>query len=187
MISIPTYLSKTLASHITTSKSEAVYKYAFEIILSTFSSALSILITGFLVHTIIPSSIFIIIYFTMRLYCGGYHSKTYFRCFISTNITHFAYIGLCLVLSVSCSYFRYALLIFDSITICCLAPVRNSKHPLSERKIRKGRKRALIQLFLSDCISVILLVLKTIFSNYIIGSLTAVAVLMIIPCCRKEV
>ena len=63
-----------------------LYKYGFELFYSTLFTAFSICILGILLFKLSFSTIFIIVFTSLRLVCGGYHAKTFGRCFFYSNL-----------------------------------------------------------------------------------------------------
>lgn len=66
-------------------RKEAVYTYGIEIILSTMIGISSILIVSGLLHEFKLGVIFLLVFAPLRVFTGGYHAVTYFRCFLISN------------------------------------------------------------------------------------------------------
>ena len=69
-------------------RKEAVYTYGIEIILSTMIGISSILIVSGLLHEFKLGVIFLLVFAPLRVFTGGYHAVTYFRCFLISNISY---------------------------------------------------------------------------------------------------
>lgn len=63
-----------------------VYVYGFDLLFTTMLSVLSILVLAFVLNLFLDGIIFILIFFVMCMFAGGYHSETHWGCFIVTNI-----------------------------------------------------------------------------------------------------
>lgn len=164
-----------------------VFIYGFELALSTISSIISILVISACLSILPTAIVFLISFCSLRMFCGGYHAKTYGRCFILTNIVYIVTIGCAFIserylLKVPLLIIGAVSLFFSVITIFVLAPVKNIHHPLSQEKYLKNRKRA--------CVLSVTLLLFTAFvlflgkeNTFVVISftLTAVAVMMIVP------
>lgn len=62
------------------------YEYGFELLISTISTLCTILILGLFGGYISHAIIFLLYFVPIRIAAGGYHAKSYGRCFILTNI-----------------------------------------------------------------------------------------------------
>lgn len=162
----------------------AVYVYGFELFFSSLSSACSIILLSLCFGRISDALLFLLLYVGLRLFCGGYHAETYARCFISTNLTF-----LCvLILAKSVVYFNAVcgtpvLTALSCALIFWLAPIRNVRHPLSERTYQRNRTAARALSLLVCALFFIAFFLCAPESCLSISSVSvaAVAVLMAIP------
>ena len=59
----------------------AVYEYGFQITIANITNALIVLLIGLITHSIVRVLIFYTVFLSMRMFCGGFHAKTYTRCF----------------------------------------------------------------------------------------------------------
>lgn len=161
-----------------------VYIYGIELLLSTLTSALSIIFVSTLFNSVQDGFIFLTIYIGLRLFCGGYHAQTHIRCFISSNITFFV----TWLFAKGLTYFylkgiAMVLVVVSASVIFALAPIRNKNHPLSDKAYKKNRKIAIL-------LTVIFFIVYS-YLNYVCypfriiavfsSSISAVAVLMVIP------
>jgi len=62
------------------------YEYGFELLISTISTFSTILILGLFGGYISQAIIFLLYFAPIRIAAGGYHAKSYGRCFILTNM-----------------------------------------------------------------------------------------------------
>ena len=162
---------------------KVIYKYGFQLSLSTAASMCSIIILGTVLGNISSALLFLSVFFFLRLFTGGYHAPTYARCFLLTNIVYLAVYGL----SQGLVYFRlFAFLpviaLASCVTIILLAPIQNKNHPMSETTYAKNRKVA-IGLATLETLLLLVLYLWESFHPYITVptmSLAAVAVMMLI-------
>ena len=162
---------------------KAIYKYGFQLSLSTAASMCSIVLLGAVLGNISSALLFLGIFFFLRLFTGGYHAPTYARCFLLTNTVYLAVYGL----SQGLVYFRLffflpVIALASCVIIVLLAPIRNRNHPLSETTYAKNRRTAIV-LSLLESLSLVILFLWEDFRPYItvpVLSLAAVAVMMLI-------
>ena len=57
-----------------------VYKYGFEILFSTILGICIVLILGLTAGSLMTSLIFIAVFCSLRIKCGGYHADSYLSC-----------------------------------------------------------------------------------------------------------
>lgn len=171
-------------SSLITETRKPIYVYGFELILSTLSSMVSILLLSALLSKFLTAVLFILIFYGFRFFCGGYHAKSYVRCFFSTNITYMC----TFLLATGLEYLNHGLvqtiLLLISVTIVIIfAPIKNEEHPISEAANKKNRKIALSLTLLLLISYFIMSVLNcpTDVLSILSSSITAVAVLMVIP------
>lgn len=162
----------------------AVYRYGFELTLSTTASMVSIVIVSFLLGSPLSSLLFLLFFITLRLFAGGYHAETYRSCFLTTNGTFLAVF----LLSSGLARFRQpalflALLLLSGAVVWALAPIRNKHHPLSEKTYQKNKKVARgLTLAAAVLISAVFWSSSSLlFLSVSVTSVMAVAILMIIP------
>lgn len=85
------FCAEKLIQHTNTPSShKPVFRYGIELTISTLSSILSVLFLSLLLNATIETIVFLIAYMSLRIWSGGYHAKTYARCFLSTNLTYLA-------------------------------------------------------------------------------------------------
>lgn len=64
-----------------------VYTYGFELIISTFLGLISIVLVSLIQFDLKTGLLFIYIFVPLRLFTGGYHAKTYGKCFVLSNLS----------------------------------------------------------------------------------------------------
>lgn len=150
--SIAEYCVSGLEKNLKVSEDEReVYVYGFELLLSTVINMIALLAVSLLVGNALYFVSFLVFFYSIRLFCGGFHAKTYIRCFILTNSVFILLITLTNIISnshVDVKAVILALLLLSATIIFILSPVRNVHHPYSEKKYRDFR-------VISRCLSVI--------------------------------
>lgn len=118
-----------------------VYIYGCELAMSTLLGVISMALLSFLLFRSTDILAFFVFFMLPRLFSGGFHAKTYGRCFILSNI-----LFLCYCLLVSCLTFlniwwiSYLLAALSSVVILRYAPIRNVKHPFSEVSYQRNKR-----------------------------------------------
>lgn len=159
-----------------------VFRYGFELTISTLSSILSVLTLSLLINATLETVVFLVTYIGFRLYCGGYHAKTYARCFLITNLIYLTVLTFSRILS---NWENLWIILFGiaatNIVILAWAPIKNKNHPLSEERYHKNKRIARTLLMVYDLVSILLFVFQNALIFIFSVSGAAVAVLMIIP------
>ena len=162
----------------------STFQYGFELILSTSCAIFSIFLISILLKDIFSSFAFLGIFFFLRLCSGGYHAPTYARCFVLTNTVYLlVYFFSRVLIKYELTILATIITLLSGIVIFILTPIRNKNHPISEKVYRKNMVISRILVTLETLVLVTLVILK-IQINYLsvpMLSLTAVAVMMIIP------
>lgn len=117
-----------------------VFVYGFEILFSTLFSLSSVTILSLLLGHIGYALFFLLFFFSLRLFCGGYHASTYAKCFIITNLTFLSTVAYTYLVMLTKLYFLMPVLFFlSAVIIWIFSPVQNENHPCSEKTLRKNK------------------------------------------------
>ena len=112
----------------------AVYEYGFQITIANITNALIVLLIGLITHSIVRVLIFYTVFLSMRMFCGGFHAKTYTQCFCLFGTTCL----LCTVAGYGVMEFTNVLsaavisVVLQGLCLYQMAPVENENHPLSK-------------------------------------------------------
>lgn len=157
------YCTEWLGRHCPISEEEKpIYIYGFELSISTLSSLASILLFSLIIGHISYALFFLLFFFTMRLFCGGYHASTYARCFIITNSIFLSTVALTeIVIKLNLITLMPILFGVSAVIVFIFSPIKNENHPCSEKTFLKNRK---ISRFLS-CSYLLLYMIMFFFLN----------------------
>lgn len=126
-----------------------IYIYGFELLFTTLLSAFSILGLSFIMDEISVGFIFIIFFFTIRLFTGGYHADTHIGCFVITNLIYITYLRLGnLMLDLP----LYINILAGTVVITYIwirAPIIHPNQPLSDKKRQNNKKYTHVSLILA--------------------------------------
>ncbi len=120
-----------------------VYVYGFELLISTLSSMTTVFCISLLINNPCYALFFFLFFFTLRLFTGGYHAKTYLRCFITTNLVFISTVLLtesALFLEIK-GIFPIPVIISTAI-IWIFSPIKNENHPCSDETYIKNKTKA---------------------------------------------
>ena len=140
LLKLSTYLTHYfIKKNIIKSNLSQIYIYGFQLTISTLCSLLSILLLSSFSNFIFGIT-FLLFFMPLRFCAGGYHSNTYQKCFILTN--------LCFLFTLFSSkiFYKYHLfnlnlsLFFISVILLWIyAPCENINNPLSNTYLEKNR------------------------------------------------
>ncbi len=134
LLKISEYVTNSFVNKkIINSNSADIYIYGFQLTLSTLFSIITIILISSLINFLF-GIIFCSFFMPLRFCAGGYHSKTYWNCFILTNLSFM------FVLFVSTFYLPLIIYIFNIFlsllfSLWFKAPCINKNNPLSDTYI----------------------------------------------------
>lgn len=186
--------AKTLAgclfrNYLIDEKQKPIYIYGFQLFLSSAAAMVSIFVLSCLLQAVYASFVFSAIFVSIRLFSGGYHAKTYGRCFIVSNSVFL----FCFFLARTIQKYHFdfvcpLLVCFSLLIIVTLAPIKHKNHPLSDATYQKNKKISRV-LALSESLCVLAAHAFSVlpaFTSLASVTLAAVAVMMIIPKCLER-
>lgn len=134
---------KLLKRTETANYSQDVYIYGIELFISTLAELIFILCTSLVFASFWEGAVFLVWFFTLRIFSGGYHAGTYRNCFLVTAGA-FLSIELMTGILVRVNYgsIIYCILVLAGAYIMIHAPLLHKKHPLSQEKMIKNGKIA---------------------------------------------
>lgn len=161
-----------------------ILTYGIKLFLSTMASTISICILSLLFQAFYTFLVFVVVFMSTRLFAGGYHAKTYRRCFLLTNSIYLlVYVFSILIPAFIQNVILPIIILGSAVTIIILAPIRHKNHPLTVATYKKNQKIAwIITLLISGTLLLMeFLIPTTCFLPFASITLMAVAVMMIIP------
>jgi accessory gene regulator B len=139
-----------------------IYKYGFELLISTLMNLLVIASISIILGTFLKSCLFLFSFIPLRLAAGGYHAKHHWSCILGFNIVFLLFILFLKILSLSYYlYYSFAAIMVSSLFIWSFAPVEAVNKPLTSTRRKNQRFRCLL---LSN-INLTLVLLFFIFPN----------------------
>lgn len=156
-----------------------IYRYGYEIFISSLISLLIVVSVGILMGNILESAVFYVVFVLTRQYCGGYHADTYLKCNVIFTIIYSAVLLFSNILLGFCNIFHVSMfLIVFLAAIWEFAPIDNENKRLSEYEKIKSRR---ISIALSLIWIIMSLVLYFIYTKLsIVFTLTLFSVTMLI-------
>ena len=147
--------------------SRNIYIYGFELFWWPTFCILSILMLSVIFGYLRLAATFLFFFIPIRIPAGGYHAKSYGRCFILTNSVAIICVAVSALLwKVEISeYIMWVLLLIAWGYIWINSPVESKGHPLRPERITKNRRYARILLLME---LVILLLFRSIHNSCVI-------------------
>lgn len=120
---------------------KGIYKYAFNIILSSLIHIATVMIIGLCFNLFIESLVFYFSFIAIRKFAGGYHAKTPVRCYMFSIILYIVSLELIGFICESqyCVIITIILELFSLVCIFAISSLDSNKHPLNLREKRVYR------------------------------------------------
>jgi accessory gene regulator B len=142
-----------LSNQIIEENKVVVCKWGINHILDTIFNITTFLIIGFLFKMPIETIVFTLGYIPLRIYAGGYHAKTPFRCWCLSNII--LVVSLMIAQNAEKYYITFgALSLIAVVILILLMPVKDIHKPLDQNDRKKYKKRGCAILAIEICLSV---------------------------------
>ncbi len=167
----------------------SIYIYGFELLISTTLCILCIILSGLFFNYIDLAITFLLFFIPVRITAGGYHAKTYKKCFFLTNFIALSVISsACYLSKINVFVIRLEINIITFISIIYIwenAPVVSGKKLLKKEQIKKNRHSAHIIVIIQ---SLILLLVNNCENNRVsyTAMVTTIAVAIMMNMYRKE-
>ena len=175
---ISTFLTKKFIQRgIVEPAKQDIYKTGLELIIADIINILLILTLGFITKSFIYACIYLIMFWTVRRFSGGFHAKTYAVCrivFIGTYISMIcisAVLHRWLLVSGVCNLIAFA-------TMYLFAPIPHPNKELNSKEKKANKLFAMITTLFCILISIILVLLGCKEGLIISLTLLAITILM---------
>lgn len=159
-----------------------VFVYGIEISISTIMSILLVTLVSIFALNIIQGLIFFSCFSSLRLFSGGYHSNTYFRC----NLLFTLICSLCLIVTKVVSLIEITiptillsfLLLF--IGFALFAPIQNNNKKIATNSVFKQKIKTLVILTIHSLLAIILFLIKKDYAVCVIVTDVCVFLLVLV-------
>ena len=155
---------KLFQKYITDDAQKEVYVYGATLILTTLLGIVSILLLSAIFFSIWDGVLFLTVFSVVRTSAGGYHCKTYLKCFLLSNAIFLGIMAVSLLFSYlptlptdTMRVLSGILFLVTWLYIFFNAPVVPINHALSKKKVLQNKLRArcsstIVSLFGVGCI-----------------------------------
>lgn len=160
---------------------QPVYQYGIELLVSNFISIVLIMTCGLILGRGLEAVVFLLCFIPVRLYSGGYHAKTYFRCDMTFL---FIFLGCTLVYQFFLYYPVFPVLLLTNIAAILItikyAPIENPGKPLTDEQKKQYKIVSISIIGFLSLLSIALWILGIAISMLIELTIFIVAILMIV-------
>lgn len=161
-----------------------LYIYGLELLFSSAVGTGLLLVFGIIFGALKESIIFIVVFSTLRIFSGGFHSRSFILCNIITvlNFVIILIIYQCFNETLF-SPFIYCSIFVLSFALCALfAPVENINNPIKGDLLKKHKTKSLIVIMIDAIVFIIFMrVFKITQITIMLPTLVSVDVFMVIP------
>lgn len=159
-----------------------VYQYGIETIISSLLNIALIAVISLLVQDFISGIVYLIFFIPLRIYSGGYHATSYFRCntaFVITFVLVFL-IGTSLS-TVFKNHIQIAevILLLSFIPVLIFSPVKNKHKKLSDSTAKKCRIISII-LYIVLALASIFFCSMEFYGSIMVMTLVSVSVMILV-------
>lgn len=185
---IITFLSKTIShflhkNNIIKEEELELYKYGFEIIISTILGFMITLLIGLIFQIILLSILYYVIFVVLRQLTGGYHADSYLKCNLVFSGVSFWVLGmtkLCYFSNLYSMTFHMLIFTVNILSICKFAPIENPHKPMTKDELNANHRLAIVLTLSLMVASWILFYFRLEISILIALTLFSISVLILI-------
>lgn len=132
-----------------------LYIYGLEILIITIIKYLGLFIIAFLLGVVKEAVAFVIAFTLLRNQAGGVHLKSFWKCFLFTNIMTFSCIFLSKSLPINHTLiYSVVMLIISIFLVLAFAPVDTENKPLNELEKKLYRRRSIYVILILSIITI---------------------------------
>lgn len=122
-----------------------IYRYGFESLFSAAFELISIFVLAFLFGNFFETLLFFLTFIPLRLYAGGYHARTHFKCYILSIMMYILFSAIIYFTpSNLIAGFSLIFSLLSLIIVFLFSPVVHSNRYADKEHINKCRKISLI-------------------------------------------
>ncbi len=168
-----------LNSHIIEENKVVICKWGISHILDSIFNIITFLIIGILFKMPLETIVFTLGYIPLRIYAGGYHSKTPFRCWCVSNLI--LIVSLVIIQNAEKYNTVFGVLsLLSVIVLVILIPVEDIHKPLDQNERKMYKKCGLFILILEVFLSVVFAVLHHSHISVVLNSVWILLSVMLI-------
>ena len=149
------WLQQKLKEHVKDDELQTLYlQYGINVMVNDTMNYIIVIILGILFHELFLTILFLVLFSSLRVHCGGYHASTKKKCMCFFLICYLTVISFTIFKPVSVITVLFLTFISGTFLLY-VSPVIHPNNPLTEEEINKNRK---ITIILTICYIVLTLV-----------------------------
>ena len=160
-----------------------IYSYGYEILIDNIGKTFLLLMVGAIIHQLVATLIFVVVFTTLRSCCGGYHASKAWQCNLLTVILWGMVIAGTYTEAVmkKCETLTIAIAVVSELLIYQCAPVEHQNKKLTNEKKVRNRRCALGLGMIYGILILLLTFSLTKLAIALALTVLEVVILMIIP------
>ena len=120
-----------------------VYSYGLQLLLSSVFEISAVLILGLCIGRLFETVAFFSGFIPLRLYAGGYHAKTHFRCFMVLLATYLIFLTVLYITPIEmANHTAIVLVCVSAFSILKLAPIADANKPIGPIQHKEYRRKS---------------------------------------------
>ena len=160
-----------------------IYSYGYEILIDNIGKTFLLLMVGAIIHQLVATLIFVVVFTTLRSCCGGYHASKAWQCNLLTVVLWGMVIAGTYTEAVmkKCETLTIAIAVVSELVIYQCAPVEHQNKKLTNEKKVRNRRCALGLGMIYGILILLLTFSLTRLAIALALTVLEVVILMIIP------
>ena len=160
-----------------------IYSYGYEILIDNIGKTFLLLMVGAIIHQLVATLIFVVVFTTLRSCCGGYHASKAWQCNLLTVVLWGMVIAGTSTEAVmkKCETLTIAIAVVSELVIYLCAPVEHQNKKLTNEKKVRNRRCALGLGMIYGILILLLTFSLTRLAIALALTVLEVVILMIIP------
>lgn len=146
-----------LSNNIIKETDKNIYVYGMELMLTSVSEILFILLISIIAGNFVETSIFLAVFLPIRIYAGGYHADTRLRCFL-------IFVGVYILFSICIhildwKQYEYAAIlisVINIISVTLFAPLKNKNKKLTDAEVKKYKRISILLSVIAGSVIILL-------------------------------
>ena len=160
-----------------------IYSYGYEILIDNIGKTFLLLMVGAIIHQLVATLIFVVVFTTLRSCCGGYHASKAWQCNLLTVVLWGMVIAGTYTEAVmkKCETLTIEIAVVSELVIYQCAPVEHQNKKLTNEKKVRNRRCALGLGMIYGILILLLTFSLTRLAIALALTVLEVVILMIIP------
>lgn len=133
------FVRKFIKRNIINPDKAGIYEEGLKLITADIINFSAILSIGFLTKSFVYSCIYLLLFWTVRRFCGGFHAKTYTVCRIVTIGTFVLILAVSRIINQYFIVYVFSCDIIAIITMILFSPIRHPNKELTEKEVKANK------------------------------------------------